>query len=110
MHRLGLCYVESTRSNHGEWLGPSQHIRKTRWRPFKRVFTHGSSEQRFIRETIYGSRRPMRYYQITTDPTTLPKETARGHHDQSTGSNRMHGGQHLWTADLSRIRLQACQG
>lgn len=50
-------------------------MRQTRWRPFERVFTDGSSEQRFIRETIYGTRRAVRYYQITTDPATLPKET-----------------------------------
>jgi len=54
---------------------PGQRIRQTRWRPFNRVFTDGSTEQRFIREAIYGTRRSVRYFQLTTDPVTLPPET-----------------------------------
>ena len=75
LHRLRLQYVVALRSNHGVWMLPGQRIRRTRWRPFERVFTDGTSEQRFIRETIYGSRHAVRYYQITTDPQTLPPET-----------------------------------
>jgi SRSO17 transposase len=75
LHRLGLRYVVALRSHHGVWLLPGQRIRQTRWRPFARVFTDGSSEQRFIRATIYGTRTPVRYYRITTDPHTLPRET-----------------------------------
>ncbi len=75
LHRLGLQYVVAICSNHGVWLRPDQRIRQTRWRPFDRVFTDGSTEQRFLRETIYGSRQPVRSYQITTDPQTLPPET-----------------------------------
>ena len=75
LHRLGLQYVVAIRSNHGVWLLPGQRVRQTRWRPFDRVFTDGSTEQRFLRETIFGARRPIRYYQITTDPMTLPPET-----------------------------------
>jgi SRSO17 transposase len=74
-HRLGLQYVGAIRSTHGVWMLPGQRIRQTRWRPFDRVFTDGSSEQRFLRETIFGTRKPVRYYQITTDPQTLPPET-----------------------------------
>jgi SRSO17 transposase len=75
LHRLGLQYVVAIRSNHGVWLLPGQRVRQTRWRPFDRVFTDGSTERRFLRETIFGARRPIRYYQITTDPVTLPPET-----------------------------------
>jgi SRSO17 transposase len=75
LHRLGLQYVVALRSNHGVWRLPGQRIRQTRWRPFERAFTDGTSEQRFIRETIYGTRRSVRDYQITTDPQTLPPET-----------------------------------
>jgi hypothetical protein len=50
-------------------------VRQTRWRPFERVFTDGSTERRFLRETVYGTRRAIRSYQITTDPQTLPPET-----------------------------------
>lgn len=54
---------------------PGQRVCRTRWRPFERVFTDGSTEQRFMRETIFGVRKPVRYYQITTDPKTLPPES-----------------------------------
>ena len=75
LHRLKLQYVVAIRSNHAVWLLPGQRVRQTRFRPFERVFTDGSSERRFIRETIYGTRQAVRYYQITTDPQTLPPET-----------------------------------
>jgi SRSO17 transposase len=74
-HRHHLRYVVAIRSNHGVWMRPGQRIRRTRWRPFDRVFTDGSRERRFIRETIFGTRQSVRYYQITTDPETLPPET-----------------------------------
>jgi len=75
LYRHGLRYVAALRSNHGVWMFPGQRIRQTQWRPFERVFTDGSSEQRYIRETIYGKRTTVRYFQITTDPATLPHET-----------------------------------
>jgi SRSO17 transposase len=75
LHRLGLRYVVAIRSNHGVWMLPGQRFRRTRWRPFARVFTDGSSEQRFIRELVFGQRRPTRYFEITTDPVHLPRET-----------------------------------
>ena len=59
-HRLGLPYVVALRSHHGVWMLPGQRIRQTRWRPFDRVFTDGSSAQRFLRETIFGTQQPVR--------------------------------------------------
>src|SRR5260370_12712375 len=56
LHRLGLQYVVAIRPTPGVWMLPGQPIRQTRWRPFERVFTDGSSEQRFLRETIFGRR------------------------------------------------------
>jgi SRSO17 transposase len=44
--RLGLSYVVAIRSNHGVWTFPGERVRQTRWRPFMRVFTAGTSEQR----------------------------------------------------------------
>jgi len=97
LHRLGLQYVVAIRSTHGVWMLPGQRMRRTRWRVFERVFervfTDGTSQERFIRETIFGTRRTVRYYQITqitTDPQTLPPETTRDHlgsHDQSAGQD-----------------------
>ena len=75
LHRLKLQSVVAIRSNHAVWLLPGQRVRQTRFRPFERVFTDGTSQERFIRETIYGTRQAVRYYQITTDPQTLPPET-----------------------------------
>jgi SRSO17 transposase len=75
LHRLGLQYVVALRSNHGVWMLPGPRIRQTRFRPFDRVFTDGSTARRFIRETIYGTRRAVRYFQLTTDPAPLPPET-----------------------------------
>jgi SRSO17 transposase len=78
LHRLGLQYVVAIRSNHGVWMFPGQRFRRTRWRPFNRVFTDGSSEQRFIRELVFGQRRATRYFEITTDPVHLPQDTTWG--------------------------------
>jgi len=75
LHRLGLQYVVALRSNHGVWMLPGQRLRQTRWRAFDRVFTDGSTEERFVRETIYGTRHSVRYFQLTTDPVSLPPET-----------------------------------
>ena len=42
-------------------------------RKFERVFSDGSSELRYIREIIYGKRRAEQFWELTTDPQTLPK-------------------------------------
>jgi SRSO17 transposase len=60
LHRLQLQYVVAIRSNHAVWLPRGQRVRQTRFRPFERVFTDGSSAQRFIRETVYGQRQAVR--------------------------------------------------
>src|SRR5260221_6241701 len=72
LHRLHLHDVAALRSHHGVCLLPGQRIRQTRWRPFDRAFTDGTSDHRFIPETIYGTRQAGRHYQITTDPATPP--------------------------------------
>jgi len=69
--RLGLPYVVALRSHHGVWLLPGQRLRQTRGRPCERVFPDGSSAQRFVRETISGTRHAVRSYQLTTDPAPL---------------------------------------
>jgi len=74
LHRHQLRYVVAIRSTHGAWMLPGRRNRRARWRPFERLFTDGTSQGRFIRETIFGTRQPVRHYQITTDPATLPPE------------------------------------
>jgi SRSO17 transposase len=88
LHRLGLQDVVALRSTHGVWMWPGQRIRQTRWRPFDRVVTAGTSEQRFLRETIFGTRKAVRSYQITTDPVTLPPETTWEPTNQERSSRR----------------------
>ncbi len=75
LERLGLQYVVAIRSNHIVWTFPGERVRQTRWRPFARVFTDGTSEQRFICEFVFGKRGRTRYYVVTTDPVHLPPET-----------------------------------
>jgi SRSO17 transposase len=75
LHRLGLQYVVAIRSNHSVWTFPGERVRQTRWRPFARVFTDGTSEQRFICEFVFGKRGGIRYFVVTTDPVDLPPET-----------------------------------
>jgi SRSO17 transposase len=70
---LDLDFVVAMRANHGVWLGPEQRVRYTSWKPFERCFTDGRYEIRYICEIIFGQRRDIRSYQITTDPATLPE-------------------------------------
>lgn len=63
------------RSNHGVGCREAQRVRSTNWRPFERVFSHGDQQTRYIREIIFGQRRRIRFYHLTTDPATLPPES-----------------------------------
>jgi SRSO17 transposase len=72
LHQLALPYVLAIRSNHGVLLPKEQRVRTNRWREYERTFSDGRRETRFIREIVYGKRRGVRYWQLTTDPETLP--------------------------------------
>jgi hypothetical protein len=56
-------------------LLPGQQVRANKWHEFTRVFSDGSREVRFSREIIYGKRRAITYWEITTDPNTLPENS-----------------------------------
>ncbi len=75
LERLGLQYVVAIRSTHIVWTFPGARVRQTRWRPFARVFTDGTTEPRFICEFVFGKRDRTRYYVVTSDPVHLPPET-----------------------------------
>lgn len=75
--KLKLSFIVAIRSNHGVWMSSEQQIRLTRWRPFTRHFSDGTTQKRWIREVIYGRRHALRYYEMTTDPTTLPQESTQ---------------------------------
>lgn len=72
LYELKFPFVLAIRSHHGAWLPSGQRVRVNRWRPFKRVFSNGKSEVRWIREIIYGKRQTTQFWHITTDPQTLP--------------------------------------
>lgn len=72
---LKLSYVVAIRENHGVWLAPGRQVRHTRWRPFERIFSDGSTQTRYIQEIVFGKRGRVRYYALTTDPVTMPAAT-----------------------------------
>ena len=75
LQRLKLNYVLAIRSDHACRIPAEQKVYSTSWQEFDRVFSNGETEIRYIREVIYGTRRSVRYYQITTDKQTLPSES-----------------------------------
>jgi SRSO17 transposase len=72
LEELELEYVLAIRSNHGVWMPSHQKIRYNKWRKFDRIFADGKKQVRYIREVIYGKRRERQYWEITTNPQTLP--------------------------------------
>jgi SRSO17 transposase len=75
LYELKLPFVVAIRSNHAVWLPKEQRVRCNRWREFKRIFSDGTTQQRYIREIIFGKRRATEFWEITTDPQTLPKNS-----------------------------------
>jgi SRSO17 transposase len=75
LNKFRLNFVVAIRSNHAVWLPQGQRVRQNQWRKFDRIFSDGSSQQRYIREIIFGKRRERQYWQITNDPETLPKNS-----------------------------------
>lgn len=70
-----LDYVVAIRSNHAVWLPANQSVRANRWSSFERTFSNQKSETRYIREIIYGKKRAITYWKITTDPETMPENS-----------------------------------
>ena len=75
LQKLDLQFVVAIRENHGVWMLPGQRLRYTTWSTFARVFSNGDTEPRYIREIIFGQRRAIRYYHITTDVVEQPPES-----------------------------------
>jgi SRSO17 transposase len=70
-----LDYVVAIRSNHAVWLPADQSVRANKWSSFERTFSNQKSETRYIREIIYGKKRAITYWEITTDPETMPENS-----------------------------------
>lgn len=70
-----LAYVVAIRSNHAVWLPSEQRVRANKWCKFTRTFSNQKSETRYIREIIYGKRRDITYWELTTDTETMPENS-----------------------------------
>jgi SRSO17 transposase len=70
-----LAYVVAIRSGHAVWLPSNQSVRANKWCKFERTFSNQKSETRYIREIVYGKKRAITYWEITTDPETMPENS-----------------------------------
>ena len=68
-----LAYVVAIRSNHGVWLPVGQSFREKKWCKVEITFSNQKSENRYMREIIYGKKRVITYWEITNDPETMPE-------------------------------------
>jgi len=70
-----LGYAVAIRSNHAVWLPREQSVRANKWCKFERTFSNQKTETRYIREIVYGKKRAVTYWEITTDPETMPENS-----------------------------------
>ena len=88
-----LPWVLAIRTNHGVWLSseqkvtrpqdfkilglpsPPSAVRANKWCKFTRTFSNHKSEIRYVREIIYGKRNTRTYWEVTTDPETMPSNS-----------------------------------
>jgi SRSO17 transposase len=75
LDKYNLSWVLAIRSNHGVWLSQEQRVRANKWCKFQRIFSDQKSETRYIREIIYGKRNKRTYWEVTTDPETMPENS-----------------------------------
>ena len=72
---LQLDFVVAIRSNHGVWLPQGQKVRYNSRRSYNRIFSDETQEKRYIREIVFGKRHLIQYWQVTTEPETLPQNS-----------------------------------
>ena len=72
LDELKLPYILAIRSNHALWLPEEEEVYQEPWQEFKRTFSNGTTEVRYMAEVIYGKRHRKQYWLLTTDPQTLP--------------------------------------
>jgi SRSO17 transposase len=75
IEELKIEYAVAIRSDHGVWLPQGQKVRTNKWREFEHIRWDKKKEKRYIREIIYGKRRDIRYWEITTDKEEVLKES-----------------------------------
>jgi SRSO17 transposase len=89
LDQLQLPWIVAIRSNHGVWMPSEVEIEYSDWHRFERVFSDGTTEERYIQETIFGRRFQQRYWTLTTDPVQLPPNSTwfvMSHLDESHDS------------------------
>ena len=52
-----------------------QRVRANKWSKFEREFSDGSLEERYIREIIFGKKGYRTYWEVTSDPDTMPENS-----------------------------------
>ena len=67
-------YALAIRSDHALWVPATTGVRHLRWRKVERHLSGGRLEVRYVQEVVWGQRRRVRYFLITTDPKTQPAE------------------------------------
>jgi SRSO17 transposase len=72
LHQLKLPYIVAIRSNHGVLMPKGQRVRYNRWHPYDQPLAEHPTQRRYIREIIFGTRRSVRFYQITKGSTDEP--------------------------------------
>jgi SRSO17 transposase len=75
LDEFNLSYSVAIRSNHAVWIPLNKRVRFNKWRKFDRIFSDGTTELRYIREIVFGTRGTKCYWQITSDPLTLPESS-----------------------------------
>ncbi len=75
LDKYKLSWIVSIRSNHGVWIPSDQRVRANKWCKFDREFSDGSVEERYIREIIFGKKGYRIYWEITSDPETMPENS-----------------------------------
>ena len=75
LNKYKLSWVLAIRSNHGVWMPSNQKVRANKWCKFERIFSNQKSETRYIREIVYGKRSLITYWELTTDPETMPENS-----------------------------------
>jgi SRSO17 transposase len=69
---LKLPYIVAIRSNHGVLLPKGQRVRYHRWHSYAQPLAEHPTQRRYSREIIFGTRRSVRFYQITKGSTDEP--------------------------------------
>lgn len=67
-----LPYIVAIRSNHSVLMPKGWKVRYNRWHGYQQALSHRQSEQRWIREIIFGKPRKVRFFQITKGEVADP--------------------------------------